>query len=193
MKLERTIDPSVFPVALTLVEKALNVPTGTDSDLINLYIGAATDELEADTDRAIISQTWKYTLDRFPSSYNDFTFFIPKGTLISVTSLKYIDVNDVLQTLVDGTDYEVTQTGNQARIIPIGDFPDTLTTKNETVQLIVVSGIGTTDSDSPDWVQQALILKIKGKYDDCFENYQKAYEQTIIKQRLFFDYSINDQ
>jgi uncharacterized phiE125 gp8 family phage protein len=193
MKYERTVDPAVFPVTLELVETSLNIPSGTDTDLINLYIGAATDALEADTDRAIISQTWKYTLDKFPGAYNDYTFFIPKGTTISVTSYKYIDVDGNQQTLVDGTDYEITQTGDQARIIPIGSYPDTITTENEVVELIVVSGIGTTTSDSPDWVQNAIILKVKGLYDDCFEKYKDAYNSQIVKRKLFFDYSINDQ
>jgi len=191
MKYERTVDPSVLPIDIALVNSALNIPTGTDTDLVTQYMESATDDLETDTDMALISQTWSFTLDRFPSSYNDFTIFIPKGKTISVV-LKYLDVDDTLQTLEEDTDFYLSQTGTQARIIPIDSFPDTFPDKDETVQLTVVLGLGVDDTEMPSWVANALLLKIKGLYDDCFDGYQKAYDSAVIKRKLFFDYSIND-
>lgn len=193
MKYERTVDPAGLPIALTLIEDSLNLPTGTDSDLLNLYIEAATDDLERDIDMALVSQTWKFTLDKFPSDYNDYTIFIPKGTTISVSSFTYQDTDDVQQTLVDGTDYEISQVGTEARIIPIDSWADTYPDKDSVVVLDVVLGLGADDTEMPKWVQQAIILKVKGLYDDCFESYQMAYDKIITKRKLFFDYSINDQ
>jgi uncharacterized phiE125 gp8 family phage protein len=193
MKYERTVDPAVYPISLTDVEEALNLPPGTDTDRLNSLIESSTDDLERDIDMALISQTWRFALDKFPSSYYDYTIFIPKGTTISVSSFTYQDTDDVEQTLVDGTDYEISQVGTEARIIPIDSWADTYTDKDSVVVLDVVLGIGTSEANIPGWVKEALILKIKAAYEDCYDKFEKPYNSAVIKRKLFFVYSKNDR
>lgn len=192
MKYERIVDPAGFPITLETIQTSLNIPTGTDDALLELYISSATDDLERDTDMALINQTWRFTLDRFPSGYNHYTIFIPKGVTISISKFEYLDSDETVVPLVDGTDYTLTQTGTEARIVPVDSWPSTFNGRNETVVFEVVLGLGADDTEMPGWVQQALIVKIKGLYDDCFEKYQQAYNSMIIKRKLFFDYLIND-
>ena len=201
MRLERIIDPSVYPIDIALVEQSLNLPTGTDTGLLNQYIESATDDLERDTDMALISQTWRITLDRFPTTfyensikhYDWQTIFVPKGSLISVSKFEYLDADENVQSLVDGTDYTLTKTGTDARFEPVENWEATFADRNETVDIEVVMGLGATDVDMPGWVKTALILKIKGLYDECFEKYEDAYNSAICTRKLYFDYAKNDR
>lgn len=78
---------------------------GTDDDvLITAQIAAARPWAEEFTNRAFVTQTWKWNLDRFPP--NDAPIELPKAPLQSVTSVKYIDGDGIEQTWA-ATEYTV--------------------------------------------------------------------------------------
>ena len=198
MKLERIVDPVGFPITTDLVYAALNLSPGTDIDLINNYIASATDDLERDTDRALIYQTYRMTLDRFPNTCysgntpQEQTIYLPKGKTLSITKFEYLDKDENVQALVDGTDYTLTNTCNEARILPIGSFPATFEDRNETVVIEYVVGLGADESEMPSWVKTALLLKIQGLYDSCNDT-AMAYHSAIASRQIFFQYDINDR
>jgi uncharacterized phiE125 gp8 family phage protein len=202
MRIERTTDPVNPAILTTTIEEALNIPTGENATLISDYIDSATNDLEADTDRALITQTWTIKLDRFPSTFYDNnirhydwqTIFLPKGVNATIISFKYQDSSDVEQILVADTDYTITSTGTDSRLEPVEAWPsDVLDSKNDVISIVYTVGIGVDTSDMPGWVRTALILKIKGLYDDCFDLYEKAYDSAICVRKLYFDYSKNDR
>lgn len=202
MRIERTTDPLNPAILTTTVEKALNVPSGTDAVLIADYIDSATNALEADTDRALITQAFTIKLDRFPTTYYDNsirhydwqTIFLPKGVNATITSFTYQDSLDAEQTLVLDTDYTISNTGTDARLEPVNSWPsDVLDTENDVINIEYTVGIGEDTEDMPGWVRTALILKVKGLYDDCFEKYEAAYDSEICVRKLYFDYSKNDR
>lgn len=201
MKLERTVDPAVNAIATTLVEESLAISSGENANLVANYIDSAQDDLEIDTDRALISQTWRMTLDRFPARQlitDDAgtmreTIFLPKGPILSISTFDYLDVNEESQSLVAGTDYNLTSNGDFPRIEPIGNWPATFSLRNDVVTIDIVVGLGVNEAAMPGWVKTALLLKIKGLYDDCFEIYEDAYNSAIITRKLFFDFSKNDR
>jgi len=187
MNIERTTDPVLNPVTNALVEQQLFLDSGESPLVIANAIASATDFVERDTDRSLITQSWTMTLDRFPTRE---TIFIPKGKIQSITSLVYLDVDDAEQTLVLDTDFTVTSIGNENRIIPIGSWPSTTNDLHDAVTLVWVSGYGLLDTDIPGWAQRAILLKVQEAYDRT--DVQDAYEATIIADKLFFEYSIND-
>ncbi len=187
MNLERTTDPVLNPVTDALVEQQLFLGSGESPLVISNAIKSATDFVERDTDRSLITQTWTMTLDRFPVRE---TIFIPKGKIQSITSLKYLDVDDAEQTLTEGTHFTVTTVGTENRILPIGSWPDTSTDLHDVVTLVWVSGYGLLDTDIPAWAQRAILLKCQEAYDRT--DVQDSYEATIAASKLFFEYSIND-
>lgn len=202
MRIERTTDPVNPAILTTTVEEALNVPNGTDATLIADYIDSATNDLEVDTDRALITQTWTIKLDRFPSSYYDNsirhydwqTIFLPKGVNVTVSELSYIDTDGILTPLLEGTDFTVTNTGTDARIEPIDSWATNVADdQNDVINIKYTVGIGDDTADMPGWVRTALILKVKGLYDDCFEKYEMAYDSAICAYKLYFDYAKNDR
>ena len=191
MKVERIVKPTVFPVSEDLVYSALNLSVGTDSDLVNTYIEAATHQAERDTDRAFVNQTWRITLDYFPCT-KDNTIYIPKGTSVSISKFEYVDSNEVVQSLNEGIDYTFTKTGTTGRIRPIKNWPNTYDGKNEVVVIDVVVGEGCDNTEMPGWIKTAVLLLVQKNYDGCADN-SMAYESIIASNRVVFDYKINDR
>jgi uncharacterized phiE125 gp8 family phage protein len=199
MRLERTISPATNAVLTELVEQQLYISSGESPLVIANAIKAAVQAVEQDTDRSLINQTWTMTLDAFPSSFWEAsirhfdytTIFIPKGKVQSITSFTYLDEQGDEQSLVEGTDYTITTFGDEQRIEPIDGYPATLTTKNDVVKLVWVSGYGEADTDIPEWAKMAILLKVKEYYDGT--DVEKAYNATILTSKLFFDPDKNDR
>ncbi len=105
---------------LTLVTAPTSEPISLDEakihcnvDLANAYhegklqslIKAAREKVETDTGRAIVTQTWDFTCDLFPSGVC--AMHLPKSPVSSVTSVKYYDTTATVAVpvLAAGRDY----------------------------------------------------------------------------------------
>jgi hypothetical protein len=132
---------TVTPAAISLLDLAtvknhLRIdPTVTndDAELTQHLIPAATEAVERLTDRRLLTQTVKLTLDAFPSAYPFWNAIIPSadmfGALVdgeirlpvapvqSVASITYTDLGGVVQTL-DPANYQVDVVSLPARIWP---------------------------------------------------------------------------
>ena len=87
-----------------------NAATSAEDDLLTALIQAAREQVEAHTRRALLTQTWDYYLDRFPScDYIE----LPFGNLQSVTSVSYKDDDGTETTMVVTTEYLVETNGAQ--------------------------------------------------------------------------------
>jgi uncharacterized phiE125 gp8 family phage protein len=84
-RLTRTIAPTVDPVTLAEVKAALRVD-GTDEDThIAGLIKAATARVEQGAGIALLPQTWRASLDRFPVG----SIRIPLAPVSAVSSITY--------------------------------------------------------------------------------------------------------
>jgi len=108
----RTVDPSIEPVDVTTQKAFMRLTTSSDDALITTFISAAREYVELQTKLAMITQTWKLTLDEFPSqdsgvwwdgtrdgalsSLNTVQDWIelPTGPLIAVTSFSTFNAAD---------------------------------------------------------------------------------------------------
>lgn len=103
------------------------VTTSSHDAWIDLVIPVVTREAESASKRALVTQTWELWLDHFPcldpASYSphhtrrDKAIVVPLPPLQSVESIKYLDEDDVEQTL-DPTLYTVDDSEEPARIVP---------------------------------------------------------------------------
>lgn len=75
----------------------MRVDISTDDALITSLIKAAREEAEQEMARSILPQTWEMALDCFPDS--QMPILLTMGDVIGVTSIKYLDIGNVLQTL----------------------------------------------------------------------------------------------
>lgn len=129
--------PSEEPV--TLVEAKLHCKVdGSDDDaLITALITAMREQAEHRIGRALCTQTLESVLDAFPDAVK-----LPKPPTASVTSVKYLDADGLLQTL-DAVAYTVDKDSEPGWVVPAYGlaWPDTRTEPNA-VRVRYVAGYG---------------------------------------------------
>jgi len=83
------------PITLAQLKAQCRVDTTDDDAVLTLAIAAARAKAENYTGTAIVTQTWEQTLDAFPTAEIE----LLKPPVTAITSVNYIDVNGVSQTL----------------------------------------------------------------------------------------------
>ena len=173
MGIVRTTDATVEPVTITDCKQQIGISTsvtGHDPKLKRL-LKSARQRVERYTGRALLSQSWKLTLDNFPrvDHSGKQVFYLPRPPLISVTSLKYYDDDGVQQTLTDVTDYHVCLQSRPGRIEPAYNtvWPSVRNIA-EGVEVIYVAGYGTEASDVPNEFIEAILITVEQLFR--FEN-----------------------
>jgi len=180
--LRRTLDPLVEPVSLAAMKNYLRVDIDDDDDFISTLISVARERAEDMTGRCLLAQEWTFSMDRFPCYWgegrgegffgqhhefhqslfrrNDLAITLPRGPVISVESIQYVDNTQTLQTL-NPESYEVDYLSQPARITPVyaGSWPTALWDTNsvtimftagyqqtvtEILNLVPVYAVGTT-------------------------------------------------
>ena len=84
--------------------------TSVEDDLLTAIIQAAREHVEDVTRRGLLTQTWDYSIDAWPSGD---AIVLPFGNLASVTSVKWKDTDGTETTLTVTTDYLVETNGEQ--------------------------------------------------------------------------------
>ena len=148
--LRRVLDPQVEPVTLSAMKNYLRVDITDDDALIGSLISVARERAEDMTSRCLLPQQFAFAFDRFPSwgwaawgnddgqwgNHNHkhtmfksahLAIILPRGPVISVDSIKYVDQSGTVQTL-DPTLYNADLLSEPARITPIhnGSWPSAL-------------------------------------------------------------------
>ncbi len=162
---ERTVEPLVEPVTVSEAKTHLRVDdsVGTIEDTyIETLISTARMMAENFTRRALITQTWRLTLDQWPER----SIYLPFPPLQSVSSVKYINTAGVLTTLTEGTDYEVDTRSVPGRVHPSYSqvWPVVRAIENA-VTVEFIAGYGNAASDVPEPIRQAILLIIQRLYD----------------------------
>lgn len=108
MSLTRLEAPPLRPMTLAEVKARIKVEHDEDDDLILAYLDAATGSIDGARGwlgRALVAQQWSLTLEAFPGSSGRIAMPLPP--LISVDGVTYVDAADGVQTLTEGTDFDV--------------------------------------------------------------------------------------
>lgn len=165
--------PATEPVTLAEMRDHLRLTdTGLDTNVVTPLIAAARGKAEKITDRQFVTATWTYTLDEFPSNHHDRVgnvIDIPLPPLISVSSLKYYDIDGNQQTLVADTDYVVKTNSIIGRISPEVDTSWPATQRRlEAVAIEFVAGYGAA-SAVPEAIKAAIKLYVESWIDTSKE------------------------
>ena len=165
MSLRLITAPASYPVTLDEAKAQCRVDSADEDALLNGLIAAATDYVENYTGRAIVSQTWELVLDDFSDA-----MMITKGPVISVTSVKYFDTNEVEQTIA-GTNYALDAVSNPAWLVKASDYtwPDVADGVNNVI-IRFVAGYAAV----PASIKQAILLLIGQWFDQRADVSDKA-------------------
>jgi len=156
--------PAATAVTLTEAKAHLRVDFTTDDTLITTLINVATEWVEERLAKKLITQTWEYYLDEFPS---EDSFKIPFPPLQSITSIKYYDEANALQTLPT-SDYDVDTIAEPGCVIQSSAGTGWKTTYNRPNAVIVkfVAGFGSASTNVPELIRAAVKLMISHFYEN---------------------------
>lgn len=150
--------PSTEPVTLAEAKAHLRVTATDDDTLVDSLIATARQWVEDFTRRALITQTWDYTLDAFADEIE-----IPLPPLQSVNSVKYLDVDGVEQTLA-ATEYTVDTAATRGLVRPAyGKSWPSVRDQANAVTIRFIAGYGTAAA-VPGTIKAAVLLMLGELY-----------------------------
>lgn len=157
--------PSGLAISLAEAQLAARVDVGEDgkSSLdadIERAIRTYTAEAEGETNRAVVEQTWRLTLDRFPESIE-----LRRPPLLQVVHVKYRDAAGTLQTL-SPEDYEIDGESEPGFIVPAPGcaWPATAN-KINAVEVVIRCGYGPDDTKVPDTFKGFILARIAEQFN----------------------------
>lgn len=154
-----------------------------ERDRIKLLLSAAVADVDGRDgwlNRALITQTWEYLLDKFPLD----EIRLPFPPLQSVVSVKYDDVDGIEQTIL-AADYIVDSTSYHGWIVPVATKPWPAT--EDTINAVRVqfkAGYGDAGSDVPADLRAGLLLHLEILYDAnpaARETLERARDSLLSK------------
>ena len=172
MDLTLTTPPAVTPVSLAEAKAHLRVTHTDDDAYITALIDAATRHLDGrhgTLNRALITQSWKLKIDRFPVFCGHegwpYAIELPFPPLLSVASVKYLDPNGAEQTLAN-TEYTVETSQFVGRIlIGYGKSWPAIQCVPGAVRIDFTAGFGPASTDVPMPIRQAMLMFIAHLYE----------------------------
>ncbi|MBD8531571.1 MULTISPECIES: hypothetical protein [unclassified Massilia] len=147
--------PAALAVSLDAARTAARQDGAAADAELTLAIKTYTDEAEFETQRALVEQTWRVTLDRFPQAIQ-----LPRPPLLAVQHVKFYDVDGQLQTL-DPQDYMTDDESEPSYIVPApgAAWPATMARINA-VQVQYTVGYGPDHTTVPAAIQGYILGKI---------------------------------
>lgn len=156
--------PAVEPISLAEAKNHLRVDVTDDDVLIEASIESARGLAEIITRRALITQTWKYILDEFPSGDE---IELPLPPLQSVTSITYKDQDGTASTFATAS-YIVDTDADPGKVVLAYNrsWPSTTLYPSGAVTIQFVAGYGDGAVDVPQMIRQAMLLMIGHWYEN---------------------------
>lgn len=163
MPFKVTTQPAVEPVTLNEARAHLRVDVNDEDAIITSLIVAAREYCENYQSRSYITQTITVKLDAFGAAN---VIELPRPPLQSVSSIKYIDVNGIEQTLGTGI-YDVDTVSEPGRVILSHgqSWPTDVRGDINGIEVVCVCGYGDASS-VPQRIKEAIKLIVGHFYEN---------------------------
>lgn len=163
--------PALEPITLQEALDHLRLDLGVDNATVTAAIAGARKYAEEFLWRGLVTQTWELVLEAFPDdgclpvkSMQRQGIELPKGNLVSVTSVKYIDGNGTEQTMSTG-DYTVDTVSEPGRIrLAYNKTWPTVRPQWDAVRVRYV--VGWSVANVPQPIKNALLLLVAQLYEN---------------------------
>lgn len=162
--LQLLTEPIIRPITREEVKDHLRIDqTNTSEDaFIDTLILMATEYYQSRSWRQLITATYIQRFDDFPA----FSFELRKPPLQSITSIKYIDENEVEQTLATSV-FEVDTFSEVGKVQEAdGESFPTVNTQLNAVKVEYKAGFGDTRGDVPDLIKSTIKLIVAHFYEN---------------------------
>lgn len=159
MTLFRTVAPEAEPVVLADAKQNLRIDHGSEDELLSGLIRAAREEVEAACSLALISQSWRLSLDRLPPSGRVLLRRHPVREIRSVT----VYGGDGEALLVDPGIYDLDPHGRPARLHFLAGLAPGVATNG--IEIDFEAGFGEAATDVPDLLKRAILLLVTHWYE----------------------------
>jgi len=162
--LKITAQPAIEPVTLAEAKLHFRVDHSVDDALIAGLALASRANVEEYTGRALITQTQRWTLDRFPCRPY---LLVPVAPLQSVTEIRTFDEDDEVGTVFAADKYIVDISSEPARIVLKRNevWPSDLARAGG-VRITLVAGYGATAASVPEMLKLAIKMLANTWYDN---------------------------
>lgn len=184
MRLSLVTGPTVEPITMTDIKDHLRIDTDVDleAEELNSYIAAARVWCETFQNRAYITQTWNWALDRWPRS----PFEIPLPRLQSISSIKYYDTDETEADF--GSANTIVDTISEPGRVSLGwnkTYPSTTLRPINGIIIQFVAGYGDDEAAVPDNIKQAIRLLAGHMYENREGTWIKAIDEIPLGIRSF--------
>jgi len=158
--------PTSEPVTVTELKSQLRITSSSQDTMLGVLITAARQHVEEYLRYSIVNTAWELYLDSFPKSGE--SIWIQKSPVNAFTSLKYIDTDGVLQTLVKDTDHVVDMVSKPARVYEAWgkNWPSPRNIPNCVILKFDSGYTGTTPDIVPTAIKQAILMIASTLYEN---------------------------
>ena len=154
----RTVAPASTPVTLAEAKRHCNVVASDEDDLLTRLIAAATELVERDSNRALITQTLVLTRTGFPDGNK---LPLSRSPLQAVESVEYVDTAGNTQVFA-ATNYHV-DSAREPGLIWLNEdsnWPTLVSRRPDAVTVTYTAGYGDDPEDVPERARQAVLLLV---------------------------------
>jgi hypothetical protein len=181
--LELVTPPATEPVSRDEAKAHARIEVSADDDLIDAYIAAARQMVEQFTGRALITQTWKLTLDCWPGAKADdwwdgaregaismlegSEIELCKAPFRAITSVNTYDESNNATLWASSNYYAAPQAGGFGRLVKVyGSTWPTLVRDKAAIAIAFTAGYGANASDVPMALRQAVKIMVAWWYEN---------------------------
>ncbi len=161
MSLQMTSGPAIEPITLAEAKAHLRVD-GTDEDqLISSLILTSRLHIEAALGLALITQSWRLLLDKWPKTGE---VRMPLRPLQAISDVKVYDTSGTPSQVSTGN-YVADVTGNPGRLVATGLGLPIPGQKANGIEIAFTAGYGDAQTDVPAPIRQALLMLVAHWYE----------------------------
>lgn len=151
--------PAAAPAISRETAKAFCRVEGTEDDsLFDLFVAAATSAAEAETNRALITQTWVKSFDYWPKTSQ---IPIEIAPLQAIVSISYINTAGTT-VVIDEANYITVANANVATVIPGINYiwPTDIADRPDAIRIEFTAGYGASETAVPEPIRHWMMVRV---------------------------------